>query len=146
MKCKACETVLTGRQREFCSDKCRKRASRTGPGPEDGSGSTNADRVAVEPGQSERGQTSRTASGVEFKPECVTCDDLAPDEKSRACCVVDECPITQAMTDLDLQLKLKSYPGASWVNSPEHCEVLARRQAASPAPVHEPAGQGASQA
>lgn len=66
MECRAygCTQALTGRQREFCSDKCRKRASRTQTTPEDGSGSTNADRMAVEPGQTERGQQSRTRPSI----------------------------------------------------------------------------------
>ena len=34
------------------------------------------------------------------------------------------------LSDVDLQLKLKSYEGASWMNSPEHKEVLRRKQAA----------------
>ncbi len=33
------------------------------------------------------------------------------------------------LSDTDLQLRLKSYEGASWVNSPEHKEVLKRRAA-----------------
>ncbi len=33
------------------------------------------------------------------------------------------------LSDVDLQLRLKSYEGASWVNSPEHKEVLKRRAA-----------------
>ncbi len=35
------------------------------------------------------------------------------------------------LTDAELQIRLKSYEGASWVNSPEHKEVL-RRRAAQP--------------
>lgn len=31
------------------------------------------------------------------------------------------------LSDIDLQLRLKSYQGVSWVNSPEHKEVLRRR-------------------
>ncbi len=42
MKC-VCGNELTGRQREFCSDKCRKRAGRTKLTHEDGLQSTNAD-------------------------------------------------------------------------------------------------------
>ena len=33
------------------------------------------------------------------------------------------------LSDVDLLLRLKSYEGASWVNSPEHKEVLKRRAA-----------------
>ncbi len=62
MKCKQCESTLTGRQREFCSDKCRKQASRTKSGPQDAPQSTNADKMAVERGQTERGHTSRTST------------------------------------------------------------------------------------
>ncbi len=48
-----------------------------------------------------------------------------------------------SLSDIDLQLRIKSYPGASWVNSPEHKEVLKRRAAqaagacVAAAPVHE---------
>ncbi len=31
------------------------------------------------------------------------------------------------MTDAELQIRLKSYQGASWINSPEHKEVARRR-------------------
>lgn len=31
------------------------------------------------------------------------------------------------LSDAELQIRLKSYPGASWVNSPEHKEVMRRR-------------------
>ncbi len=34
-----------------------------------------------------------------------------------------------SLSDVDLQLRLKSYEGASWVNSPEYKEVLKRRAA-----------------
>jgi hypothetical protein len=37
-----------------------------------------------------------------------------------------------SLSDIDLQLRLKSYQGAEWVNSSEHKEVLKRR-AAQPA-------------
>lgn len=32
-----------------------------------------------------------------------------------------------ALSDVELQIRLKSYQGASWVNSPEHKEVQRRR-------------------
>lgn len=32
------------------------------------------------------------------------------------------------LSDIDLQLRLKGYPGAGWINSPEHKEVLRRRR------------------
>ncbi len=35
-----------------------------------------------------------------------------------------------AVSDIDLQLKLKCYQGASWVGSPEHREVVRRRKVA----------------
>lgn len=52
----------------------------------------------------------------------------------------DRPPVRQVrdLSDADLQIRLKSYQGASWVNSPEHKEVLRRRgpQLAGAAPVH----------
>ena len=36
------------------------------------------------------------------------------------------------LTDAELQIRLKSYEGASWVDSPEHKEVLERRAAQEP--------------
>ncbi len=71
MDCKQCGTVLEGRQREYCSDKCRKRASRTKPMPEDAPQSTNADTMVVERGQSERGQPTRTAGDAEHHDACL---------------------------------------------------------------------------
>ena len=46
MKClnELCSNVLTGRQRTFCSDKCRKAVSRTKRSVEDAPQSSNSDR------------------------------------------------------------------------------------------------------
>jgi len=46
MKClnDNCDNVLTGRQRTFCSDKCRKAISRTNKAIEDGRQGVNSDR------------------------------------------------------------------------------------------------------
>lgn len=62
MECKrdGCQNELQGRQRDFCSDRCRKAQSRTNKTHEDGSGSTNADKSeqihTLERGQIESGQ------------------------------------------------------------------------------------------
>ncbi len=167
MKCKECDTVLTGRQREFCSDKCRKRASRAEPKPQNASGSPNTDKKAVEHGQTEVGQTTRTASHYDYdmhpedyaprtEPDKLNWGEwmdgaqlaeagltanrvpLPGDWDYKGVCkevdgewVVKPDPPAPVATlsDVDLQLKLKSYPGSSWVNSPEHKEVLKRRAA-----------------
>ncbi len=42
-----CTQELTGRQRQYCSDRCRKASSRTNKAVEDGSGSTNADKSDI---------------------------------------------------------------------------------------------------
>ena len=67
MQCKQCGSELTGRQRDFCSGKCAKRASRTKPRPEDAPQSTNADTMAVnhppnadKPKSDSQSRTSRT--------------------------------------------------------------------------------------
>ena len=51
MKCKrdGCENELQGRQRDFCSDRCRKAQSRTNRTHEDRPGSPNADKVGQIP-------------------------------------------------------------------------------------------------
>ncbi len=67
MDCKQCGTLLTGRQREFCSDKCRMRHKRQTRTSEDGSGSTNANKVVVEPEQIESEQQTRTASFEDYQ-------------------------------------------------------------------------------
>ena len=128
MDCKQCGTVLEGRQREFCSDKCRKRASRSKPDSQDAPQSTNADTMVVEHGQNEVGQQTRTRPPIPgddgYVGVCKQVDGqwvVKPDPSA---------PVS-SLSDVDLQLKLKSYQGASWVNSPEHKEVL-RRRAAQP--------------
>ncbi len=167
MDCKQCGTLLTGRQREFCSDKCRMRHKRQTRTSEDGSGSTNANKVVVEPEQIESEQQTRTASFEDYQahpgdyvprvqPELLNWGSWMnsgqleqPGLKANRVPVpgdwdyqgdcyqgkdgvlnvgVDERPLA-VLSDTDLQLRLKSYEGASWVNSPEHKEVLKRRAA-----------------
>lgn len=124
MKCK-CGNTLTGRQREFCSDKCRKRTSRTEPGFHDAPQSTNADKMVVERGQTEPGQRTRTVP-IPGDPGYVgVCEEV--DGVWRVKPDIQPAPVA-SLSDLDLQLRLKSYEGASWVGSPEHKEVLSRRE------------------
>ncbi len=159
MECKQCGTVLEGRQREYCSDKCRKRASRTKSTPEDGSQSTNADKTAVEPGQIERGQPAVCGIIPEGSREDYTARPYAyairavPDKlnwgpwmNSQQLAeaglkanrvgipgdwdyVPEPAKAISALSDAGLLLRLKLYEGTSWVNSPEHKEVLKRRAA-----------------
>lgn len=169
MKCKQCDNALTGRQREYCSDKCRKQASRTKPTHEDGPGSPNADKMVVEhpPNAdiSERGQRTRTASFDDYwenpndyvsrqepdklnwgawmssqqlsaaglKGNRVTLpgdwdyDGICFQDSDGVWKVGKDTRTLDQLSGTDLQLKLKSYEGASWVNSPEHKEVLRRK-------------------
>ncbi len=124
MECKAdgCTHALTGRQREFCSDKCRKRASRTQATHEDGSRATNADKTAVEPGQTERGQQSRTRPPIPGDPDYFGVCKLIDGEW-----MVDNTkPNVQDMSDDELIRRLHFIK--DWKRSPEHKEVLRRKQ------------------
>lgn len=61
-----CQAELTGRQRAYCSDKCRKAQSRTDTTHEDGPGSTNADKP-----------------GHNYPLNADTCPTLNPDTPTR---------------------------------------------------------------
>ena len=125
MKC-ICGNVLTGRQREFCSDKCRKRASRTKSTPEDGLQSTNADTpVLMNPDNPERGHPHRPAipGDADYVGVCKLVDGewvVKPDP-----------PVpTEDLSDAELQIRLKSYRSTGWVSCSEHKEVLRRKRVA----------------
>lgn len=91
MKCEICEVELTGRQRQFCSDRCRMSYNRQNKGSQDGPGSlekekvvcmkpngseqieseqaeaNEVEQVAVEPALSESGVVTQV---LEFAAEC----------------------------------------------------------------------------
>ncbi|KKK69371.1 hypothetical protein LCGC14_2934710 [marine sediment metagenome] len=90
--------------------------------PEDGSQSTNADKMVIE-----RGQRTRTVPIPGDDDYVGVCECIAGEWV-----VVPDPPApVSTLSDVDLQLKLKSYRGASWVGSPEHKDVLRRRQEAA---------------
>ena len=126
MKCKQCEAELTGRQREFCSDKCRKRASRTKPGPEDAPQSTNADTVVVkhptnadslEPDSQSRTQDHSLPMTAGEVLASQTRYDVAAQELAR--------PLKHVMYD-DLYRRVCLYKGLDWKVSPEYKEIMHR--------------------
>ena len=127
MKCK-CGIALTGRQREFCSDKCRMRYKRYSKANEDGSGSPKANKPEQihppEPEQRKRtelfnsGQASETMEG---RPPW----DTGP-ERTRT---VPIDPDVKAMSTDELVRRLHYIK--DWQRSPEHQEVLRRRQEAA---------------
>lgn len=123
MKCKQCDTVLTGRQREFCSDKCRKRASRTQPGPQIGSGSTNADKVILNyPPNADKPEVGHRTPAIPGDPDYVgVCKEVDGVWVAKP----DPVDIT-TLTATELQIRMKRYKGLDWLNSPEHKEVMHR--------------------
>lgn len=122
MNCKECEQALTGRQREFCSDKCRMRQTRTKTTPEVDSGSTKANRVAVEPEQVKPEQRTRTVP-------------IPGDADYSGCCmklagvwrVGNIKPDIRGMSTAELVRRLHYI--TDWHRSPEHQEVQRRRVA-----------------
>lgn len=126
MNCKAdgCEQVLTGRQREFCSDKCRMRQSRTNKTPEVGSGSTNANKMVLEPEQIKPEQRSRTVAipgGADYEGCCRQVGDGWVVDNTK--------PNIKAMNTDELIRRLHYIK--DWQYSPEHREVLRRRMEAA---------------
>ena len=118
MQCKQCETELTGRQRDFGSDKCRKQTSRTKPEPEDAPQSPNADETAVERGHNERGQRTRTVPGdAGYEGCCKLVDGEWQVDNTKP-------PIKGMSTD---ELVRRLHFIEDWQRSPEHREVLSRR-------------------
>ena len=109
MKCKWKDCLHLARAKSpFCSGTCKKRYQRA-------SGTD----VPVEVGQEQVGQPSGTRPYM--------ADVFDPLIKRTLQLLEEEAPAA-ALSDIDLQLRLKSYPGASWVGSPEHREVLSRRR------------------
>ncbi len=92
-----CQNELTGRQRTYCSDKCRKARKRAQGTHEDGPGSTNADKpghncpperghIDAEPGQSESGQPNAdtlTQAMLDSLPPCVVRPTAQPGDDGR---------------------------------------------------------------
>ncbi len=128
MKCKSdkCNNELTGRQRGFCSDKCRKRTSRTKSGPQDAPQSTNADKmVLIHPlsrTESEVGQRTRLVP-IPGDPDYSGCCKLVDGEWQ----VDNTKPDVKAMPTDELVRRLHYIK--DWQRSPEHKEVQRRRQA-----------------
>ncbi len=107
MQCKQCDTDVESmgtKPKLFCSDACRKRYKRT----------QQTDTVT-------NGHPHRPAipGDPDYSGVCKFIDGewvVKPD-------VVD----ISSLSDVELQLRLKSYRGASWVGSPEHKEVIKRK-------------------
>lgn len=123
-ECKAdgCTQALTGRQREYCSDKCRMRQSRTEVTPEVGSGSTNPNRVAVEPEQTKPEQRTRTVPIPGDADYVGCCHEVDGDWQ-----VDTTKPDIRAMSTAELVRRLHYI--TDWQRSPEHQEVTRRRAA-----------------
>jgi len=64
-----CDNELSGRQRSFCSDRCRKAVSRT--------------NTSGEPGQTVN--PDKVGQGVQFREECVTCENMVDENGVAAC-------------------------------------------------------------
>lgn len=125
MDCKQCNNALTGRQREFCSDKCRMQHNRGSKANEDCSGSTKANApVAEHPLESEQSkpeQRTRTVpipGDADYVGCCKQVDGVWQVDNTK--------PPVQGMSDDELVLRLHFID--DWRQSPEHAEVM-RRQA-----------------
>lgn len=150
MKCKQCDNETAGRSL-YCSESCKtvynrnkRKPEQAGTAPEPVTG-THPPSFELLIDETVYGRRAVRYSNDKFdtRPEPQDHDDI-PDPRNR--CIYQrqdgtrylldatgnqhERPATQQvrdMTDAELQIRLKSYKGASWVNSPEYMEVARRR-------------------
>lgn len=116
MKCKnECGNDLTGRQKEYCSDKCRMQAKR------------NPNKVEQpEPEQAKVEQAARE-SLVSLSPTIDQPDiSTLPDGVSKP--TGQRTAKTQAMSTGQLSAAIRAYRGLTWLDSLEYAEVTYRLQ------------------
>ncbi len=115
MKCKWKECDNEARAKSpFCSGTCKKRYQRA-------SGTD----VPVKVGQEQVGQSSGTRPPIPGDPDYVgVCKQVDGEWVVRP----DPPAPVASLSDIDLQLRLQSYPACARVGSPEHREVLSRRR------------------
>lgn len=132
MNCKQCGITLTGRQQAFCSDKCRKRLTRTKARPEDVSGSSNPDTAILnQPLNPDMYQARTNPDKLNWGPWM---DAAGLDEADLIANRVPipgdydyvkiETPDVMYMTAAELIRRLHYI--RDWKRSPEHVEIMRR--------------------
>lgn len=111
MKCKQCDREVSGKS-QYCSESCKtvyNRNKRNG-----------------KPEQSQTGtQPEHNPLALPGEPGYVGVCKLINGEWV----VQPDPPVpVEDLSDIDLQLRLRSYPGSSWTTSPEYKEVLRRKR------------------
>ncbi len=127
-----CSNVLTGRQKTYCSDKCRMQQTRTNPNtnnPNSKPEQLTADEIAKrgcgapEPTIKLEDQPTihelAAANQINQPNLDQLPDNVTPPTGHRTASTAD-------MTAGELRRKVSAYHGRKWIASPEYCEVIYR--------------------